>query len=103
MSKKFLSLVGLLILLVVTLSACVVVVTPAAAPESSTAPEPEAKEIVFGLDWAFVGQHVPFFVALDKGFWAVAARAAKGPSAPTANMPATERSMKSLLEFLLIR
>ncbi|HMQ53798.1 MAG TPA: ABC transporter substrate-binding protein [Anaerolineae bacterium] len=36
-------------------------------PSEASAPAPN--EIIFGLDWAFVGQHVPFFVALDKGFW----------------------------------
>lgn len=38
------------------------------APVATAASEAKAK-IVFGLDWAFVGQHAPFFVALEKGFW----------------------------------
>lgn len=29
----------------------------------------QAEKIIFGLDWAFVGQHAPFFTALDKGFF----------------------------------
>jgi NitT/TauT family transport system substrate-binding protein len=33
-------------------------------------PTPVRQErVVFALDWIFVGQHVPFFVALDKGYY----------------------------------
>jgi NitT/TauT family transport system substrate-binding protein len=36
----------------------------------TTAQDDEMVDVVFGLDWAFVGQHAPFFTALDQGFWA---------------------------------
>lgn len=42
---------------------------PTSAPTEASAPTNASDKIIFGLDWAFVGQHVPFFVALDKGFW----------------------------------
>lgn len=58
----------------VILSACAAP-PPAAAPTSpaeATAPpvaSADLPRVIFGLDWAFVGQHAPFFVALEKGFW----------------------------------
>lgn len=35
----------------------------------TSAQDAEMADVVFGLDWAFVGQHAPFFTALGKGFW----------------------------------
>ncbi|GIV69798.1 ABC transporter substrate-binding protein [Caldilinea sp.] len=65
-------LLGVMVALV---AACVAPVTPegsmptidAAATEA--APVGSQEKVIFGLDWAFVGQHVPFFVAAEKGFW----------------------------------
>jgi NitT/TauT family transport system substrate-binding protein len=69
----------LVIILLLIFSACgpasapTTVVEPTSAPTeanaSAGASAPAGNKIIFGLDWAFVGQHVPFFVALDKGFW----------------------------------
>jgi NitT/TauT family transport system substrate-binding protein len=63
-------------LLSLALAACVTVApaTPASQQPASASPQaevsvPSGDKIIFGLDWAFVGQHVPFFVALEKGFW----------------------------------
>jgi NitT/TauT family transport system substrate-binding protein len=36
---------------------------------TSTPSAVNISKVIFGLDWAFVGQHAPFFVALEKGFW----------------------------------
>lgn len=66
----------LLGVMVAFVAACVAPVTPegstptidAAATEA--APADSREKVIFGLDWAFVGQHVPFFVAAEKGFWA---------------------------------
>jgi NitT/TauT family transport system substrate-binding protein len=70
----------ILVLLVLLASACVAPAAPAGGePGAETAADtaadtaaPEAsagEKVIFGLDWAFVGQHVPFFVAAKKGFW----------------------------------
>ncbi len=75
MLQKRLTLYPLVILLLFILVACQNVgSTPAednstSETDSTETDSIDGNEIVFGLDWAFVGQHVPFFVALDKGFW----------------------------------
>lgn len=77
MIKRLLVLANLVTIVMLLLAACVAPVAPAApaappAAEDAPVSAPDAaggEKVVFGLDWAFVGQHVPFFVALDKGFW----------------------------------
>lgn len=65
-----------LLLLAALVTACVAPVAPtgsapaADAAATTAAPADGGEKVIFGLDWAFVGQHVPFFVAADKGFWA---------------------------------
>ena len=66
----------ILVLLALLVSACAAPVAPAGGESgvetATTSAVPEAgtgEKVVFGLDWAFVGQHVPFFVAAKKGFW----------------------------------
>ncbi|MCS6848108.1 MAG: ABC transporter substrate-binding protein [Anaerolineae bacterium] len=73
MNKKVLIVSVFATLLVTCAAPPVATPGPAARPETATTTSPtlaEAKpKIIFGLDWAFVGQHAPFFVALEKGFW----------------------------------
>jgi NitT/TauT family transport system substrate-binding protein len=66
-----------LLLLTALVVACAAPVAPptdsapaADAVATSAAPAGGSEKVIFGLDWAFVGQHVPFFVAAEKGFWA---------------------------------
>lgn len=68
---------ALVLSLVLTFAvACVAPVAPtgsAPATDAVATSAPAAgdsEKVVFGLDWAFVGQHVPFFVAAEKEFWA---------------------------------
>jgi NitT/TauT family transport system substrate-binding protein len=75
-SKRLIVLGALVALLSLLISACAAPVVPAGAPAPATDESAPAAvsgqpgdKVVFGLDWAFVGQHVPFFVALEKGFW----------------------------------
>lgn len=43
----------------------VVVIALMASPQVTSA----ADKVVFGLDWQILGQHIPFFVAIDKGYY----------------------------------
>lgn len=42
---------------------------PTPAPEVEPEPEVKTENILFSLDWFYAGYHIPFFVALDKGYY----------------------------------
>ena len=32
-------------------------------------PAGAAEKVIFGVDWQILGQHIPFFAAVEKGFY----------------------------------
>jgi NitT/TauT family transport system substrate-binding protein len=44
--------------------------TGGGSPQTSTAPSSVPTKIVVAIDWIISGQHAPFYVAVDKGFYA---------------------------------